>query len=57
MALSIEKLKNETAYAVDLLRPVKVGRTWLRPGQPAQMLGKRIKEVAGDVAEVRPLAT
>ena len=54
--LNIAALDDETAYEVDLLRPVQIGRSWARPGLEVVMKGKVIKEHAEDVADVRPIA-
>jgi hypothetical protein len=52
---TIADLDDEQSYLVDLSAPVKVGRTWARPGQRVEMKGRVIKEHASNVADVRPL--
>ena len=38
------KVKDDVIYAVDLNRPVQVGRSWVRPGETPMLKGKVIKE-------------
>lgn len=54
--LSIDKLSDEDRYEVDLKRPIRVGRSWVRPGQRVELKGRVIKDNADDVEAVRPLA-
>ncbi|WP_223478751.1 hypothetical protein [Oricola indica] len=49
-------LDDDTEYRVELTAPVKVGRLWVRPGQPATMKGKVIKENASNVGIAQPVA-
>lgn len=52
---AIAKIDDDARYEVDLDRPVKIGRSWARPGQAVQMKGRIVKEHAQNVAGIRPL--
>lgn len=54
--LTIETLNDDDRFAVDLKRPIQIGRTWLRPGQRIEMKGSAVKEHAQHVDAVRPIA-
>lgn len=52
-ALTAATVANEKQYIVRLKRAVKVGRTWLRPGDAETRLkGSTIKEIADAVGEI-----
>ena len=51
-----ESIADEARYEVDLDSPVKLGRSWARPGQRVEMKGKSVKEHFAHVAAIRPLA-
>lgn len=50
----IADLEDEVQYSVELTRPIRIGRSWARPGAENQMKGKVIKENADGIASVRP---
>jgi hypothetical protein len=54
MSTKISNVKNDDLYRVVLLRPVRVGRTLLRPGADVTMKGWVIKEHADDIKSVSP---
>ncbi len=39
-----KKIDPEAFYLVRLKRPIRVGRMWLRPGQPHRMRGRLVQE-------------
>jgi len=49
------KVKPDEQYRVDLAKPIKVGRFWVRPGPNVVMKGKVIKEYSDDITAVYPL--
>lgn len=49
-------LDDEVQYSVSLLKPIQIGRTWLRPGASVLMKGKLIKEKADVIASVQQIA-
>jgi hypothetical protein len=49
-------LEDELQYSVTLLKPIRIGRSWLRPGADVTLKGKVIKEMADDIGSVQPLA-
>ena len=51
------ELDDETQYSVSLLKPIRVGRSWLRPGVDVVMKGKLIKENADVVGAIQPIAS
>jgi hypothetical protein len=54
MATKILNFKNDGLYRVALLRPIRVGRTLLRPGADVTMKGWVIKEHADDIESFSP---
>jgi hypothetical protein len=53
---TFDDLDDDARFSVDLKGPVKIGRTWARPGQAVEMKGRLVKEHAANVADVRPIA-
>lgn len=49
-------LEDELQYSVKLLKPIQIGRSWLRPGADVTLKGKVIKEKADVIGSVQPLA-
>lgn len=45
----------EKMYEIKLLRPVKVGRTWLLPSQRNTVKGKVLEEIKDDVSDATEL--
>lgn len=41
-------LDPEASYRIELTRPVKIGRAWLRPGDDLQVMGKVIQTIEKD---------
>jgi hypothetical protein len=54
MSTKISNVKNDDLYRVALFRPVRVGRTLLRPGAVVTMKGWVIKEHADAIKSVSP---
>lgn len=52
----ITDLDDATQYRVQLRRPFKVGRSWVRPGNDITLKGAVIKEHQDDIAEVLDVA-
>ncbi|MCO5059630.1 MAG: hypothetical protein M9905_17470 [Rhizobiaceae bacterium] len=46
----------DVSYQVKLRRPVRIGRTWLRPGANPVMKGKAVLEHRDDISELSPHA-
>ena len=49
--IDISVIDDEKQYAVTLTKPIKVGRTWARPGHDPVLKGKIIKENADAVSD------
>jgi nucleosome binding factor SPN SPT16 subunit len=56
MPTKISNVKNDELYRVVLRRPVRVGRTLLRPGSDATMKGSVIKEHENDIESFSPVS-
>jgi hypothetical protein len=52
MSTKLSNVKNDELYRVVLRRPVRIGRTLLRPGADVTMKGWAIKEHADDIESV-----
>lgn len=50
-----DTVEDGAQYDVRLLRPIKVGRTWLRPGEPVRLKGHVIKTHAEDIEHAAPV--
>ena len=51
------ELDDEAQYSVSLLKPIQIGRSWLRPGADVTLKGKVIKEKADVIGAVQPISS
>ncbi|MFG6501252.1 hypothetical protein [Sulfitobacter sp. 1A15106] len=56
MSIKTKDVNDEETYYVTLLRPVRVNRTFLRPGAVVKMKGMVIKEHENDIERVQAAA-
>lgn len=56
MSIKITDVTDEETYHVTLLRPVRVNRTFLRPGAVVKMKGLVIKEHENDIELIQAAA-